>query len=490
VKPIAFLSTLLVMPAALGISQDFPPAAKTALEAVGKLEPRVRQLSLELWKYSETALREHKSAALLSGALEQEGFKVQRGVGGMPTAFIATYGTGRPIIGILAEYDALPGVGNEAGPRREPRKDGVTSGQGCGHNVFGAASVCGAIAVKRTMEAHRITGTVRLYGCPAEETLVGKVYMAKAGVFDDLDVAIDWHPSDENSVKNNPGLAMNNFTVEFFGQSAHGAVNPWDGRSALDAVELMNYGVNLMREHVEPTTRIHYVISNGGGAPNVVPNYAKVWYYARDVNRESVERLYERILKIAKGAAIATETTHKVTLLTGCHEYLLLRTLEERLQEHLEAVGPPKFTDAEQRFGRELQRSIGVAEEGFDDMIMPLDSEPEAPFGGSTDVAEVSWITPTVGFRMATTAQGVPWHSWAVTACQGSDAGIRGGIAATKLIAVMGVDLLTDAGLLRKARAEFIEKTFGQRYKSPVPGDQAVPLPRPTGNQDSRRTGA
>jgi len=478
VKLLALYSTLIILPASLGLSQDMPPARQAAIDAVGKLEAQVRHLSLELWNYSETALREHKSASLLSDVLEQEGFKVQRNVGGMPTAFIATYGTGRPIIGILAEYDALPGVGNEAVPRREPRKDGITSGQGCGHNVFGAASACGAIAVKRTMEARGISGTIRLYGCPAEETLVGKVYMAKAGVFDDLDAAIDWHPSDENGVKNNPGLAMNNFEVEFFGQSAHGAVNPWDGRSALDAVELMNYGVNLMREHVEPTTRIHYVIPAAGDAPNVVPNYAKVWYYARDVNRESVERLYERILKVAKGAAIATETTHKVTLLTGCHEYLLLRSLQERLQEHLETVGPPQFTDEEQQFGRTLQQSLGIAEEGFDDMIMPLDPEPEAPFGGSTDVAEVSWITPTVGFRMATTAQDVPWHSWAVTACQASDAGIRGAVTATKLIAVTGVDLLTDAELLKKAKAEFAEKTGGQPYKSPVPDDQPVPLPK------------
>ncbi len=476
-KLLALYSTLIILPASLGLSQDMPPARQAAIDAAGKLEAQVRHLSLELWKYSETALHEHKSVALLSDVLEQEGFKVQRNVGGMPTAFIATYGTGRPIIGILAEYDALPGVGNEAVPRREPRKDGITSGQGCGHNVFGAASVCGAIAVKRTMEALGITGTTRLYGCPAEETLVGKVYMARAGVFDDLDAAIDWHPSDENGVKNNPGLAMNNFQIEFFGQSAHGAVNPWDGRSALDAVELMNYGVNLMREHVEPTTRIHYVIPAAGDAPNVVPNYAKVWYYARDVNRESVDRLYERILKVAKGAAIATETTHKVTLLTGCHEYLLLRSLQERLQEHLETVGPPQFTDEEQQFGCTLQRSLGIAEEGFDDTITPLDPEPEAPFGGSTDVAEVSWITPTVGFRMATTAQSVPWHSWAVTACQASDGGIRGAVVATKLIAVTGVDLLTDAELLKKAKQEFIEKTGGQPYKSPVPDDQPVPLP-------------
>jgi len=460
------------------LSQDIAPAKQAALEAAGKLEPQIRHLALELWKHSETALREHKSAALLADALQEEGFEVERGVGGMPTAFVATCGTGRPIIGILAEYDALPGVGNEPAPRREARKDGTTDGHGCGHNIFGAASVCGAIALKRTIQSHRLAGTVRVYGCPAEETLIGKVYMARDGAFDDLDAAIDWHPSDKTSVRNNPGLAMNNFTVEFFGKSAHGAVNPWEGRSALDAVELMNYGVNLMREHVEPTTRMHYVIPNAGDAPNVVPNYAKVWYFVRDVDRESVERLYERILKIARGAAMATETTHKVTLLTGVHEYLLNRSLQERLREHMETVGPPAFTDQEQQFGRSLQRFLGIEEAGFDDEITPLDAEPEPPFGGSTDAAEVSWITPTVGFRMCTTARDVPWHSWAVTACQGSDAGIRGGVAAAKIIALTGVDLLTDAELRKHARAKFVAKTGAEPYKSPVPDDQPAPLPK------------
>jgi aminobenzoyl-glutamate utilization protein B len=210
----------------------------------------------------------------------------------------------------------------------------------------------------------------------------------------------------------------------------------------------------------------------------VVPNYARVWYYARDVNRKSVERLYERILRIAKGAAFATETTHKVTLLTGVHEYLLLRSLQERLQQHMEAVGPPEFTDEQQQFGCTLQRSLGIAEVGFDTTVMPLAPKPEAVFGGSTDAAEVSWITPTVGFRMATTAKNAPWHSWAVTACHGSDAGIQGGIAASKLIVVMGIDLMTNSELLRKAKVEFVEKTGGQPYTSPVPIDQPVPLPR------------
>ena len=247
----------------------------------------------------------------MEDALEEAGFSIESGVAGMPTAFVATYGSGRPVIGVLAEYDALPGVGNAPVPEREPREDGVTSGHGCGHNLFGAASVAGAIALKRMMEDQGIEGTIKLFGTPAEETVVGKVYMAKAGVFDGLDAVIDWHPGTETEVKNQKGRAMNNFEVEFFGQAAHAAADPWNGRSALDAVEMMNYGANLLREHVMPTTRIHYVIPNAGQAPNVVPEYAKVWYYVRDIDRESVEKHYDRLLKIAEGAALATNTEHK-----------------------------------------------------------------------------------------------------------------------------------------------------------------------------------
>jgi len=272
---------------------DTAQAKKIAMQEAESLAGKTAQISEQLWDLSEIALEEHRSAELLADYLEEEGFAVERGVAGMPTAFVASWGEGRPILGILAEYDALPGVGNAAVPERSPREDGVTSGQGCGHNLFGAASVTGAVALKKTMEELGLTGTVRLYGSPAEETVVGKVFMARDGLYDDLDAALDWHPSDETKTRNDPGQAMNSFTVEFFGQAAHGAYDPWNGRSALDGVELLNYGANMMREHIEPSTRIHYVIPEGGDAPNVVPEYAKVWYYVRDLSRESVERYFE-----------------------------------------------------------------------------------------------------------------------------------------------------------------------------------------------------
>jgi len=451
-------------------------ARGAVLEQVEELTPEIQRLSFELWDYSETALEETRSAALLADVLDQEGFTVERGVAGMPTAFIAQWGEGRPVIGILAEYDALPGVGNRPVPERSPRED-VTSGHGCGHNLFGAGSVGAALALKRTLEAHRLPGTVRLYGTPAEETVVGKVYMAREGVFDDLDAALEWHPSTETEVRNQPGRAMNNFTVEFFGQAAHGAHDPWNGRSSLDAVELMNHGVNMMREHIEPTARIHYVIPAGGDAPNVVPEYAEVWYYVRDVDRPSVESHYAWVLDIAQAAALATRTRHEVTLTTGVHEYLLNRPLQEALQRNLELVGAPRFTDPEQEFARSLQRSLGIEETAFNETVAPLADGPGPVEGGSTDVAEVSYLVPTAGFKVTTAAANIPWHSWAATACHGTGAGVKGAVVAAKVLALTGVDLLTDPELVEEARAFFQEASGGRAYESPIPEHQPPPVP-------------
>ncbi len=464
-------------------AQSLTQEQQTALTEAEELSSLISEMSLTLWTYSETALLEQKSAQYLAEILENEGFSVERGVAEMPTAFVASYGGGRPIIGILAEYDALPGVGNAPVPHRLVRDDGVTSGQGCGHNLFGAGAVAAAIALKRTMEAHDLGGTIRLYGTPAEETVVGKVYMAKAGLFDDLDAAITWHPDLLTETENQPGRAMNNFMVEFFGQAAHASADPWNGRSALDAVELMNFGVNLMREHVQQTARIHYVMLSAGEVPNVVPEYAKVWYYVREVNRESVDEYYNWILRIAEAAALATRTTHKVTLVTGVHETLLNRPLQEAVQRNLELVGPPTFANEDDAFALQLQLALGIEETGLNTEIKPLADEPEPVSGGSTDVAEVSYITPTVSFSVTTAAAGAPWHSWATSASHGTRGAVRGAEVAAKVLALTGIDLLTDASLREEARAFFLEKTGGQPYQSPIPVDQAPPLPE----QRSRR---
>jgi aminobenzoyl-glutamate utilization protein B len=328
------------------------------------------------------------------------------------------------------------------------------------------------------MEEHGLTGTVRLYGTPAEETVVGKVYMAKAGLFDDLDVSLDWHPSLETQVRNSTGQAMNNFEVEFYGQAAHAAADPWNGRSALDAVEMMNYGANLMREHVRPTTRIHYVIPSAGEAPNVVPEYARVWYYVRDTSRAPVEAYYERLLKIAEGAAMATNTEHQVTLLTGVHEMLLNRPLQEAMQANLEFVGAPAYDEVDQAFARELQAFLGVEQKGLSVEVKPLADRPEPPGGGSTDVAEVSWIAPAASLSVTTAAAGIPWHSWATSASHGTEGSVKGAEVAAKVLALTGVDAITNPELVAQARAFFLEKTAGMPYLSPVPADQKPPLPR------------
>ena len=472
----AFAAVLLLSNPQLAFSQQTDLLKKNAIEQIDSIATVIEEMAIKLWEYSELALCETRSAELLMGELRRAGFDLETNVADMPTAFVATYGKGSPVIGILAEYDALPGVGNQAVPQRKPRTDGVTSGHGCGHNLFGAASVGAAIAVKALMERNDLKGTLKLFGTPAEETVVGKVYMAKAGVFRGLDAVIEWHPGDENEVRNQTGRAMNSFEVEFFGQAAHGSTDPWNGRSALDAVELMNYGVNLMREHIKPTARIHYVITRGGEAPNVVPEYAKVWYFVRDINRAEVAKYYARVLKIVEGAALATETTYKVHLITGVHEYLLNRPLQEALQKNLELVGAPAFTEQEQEFAHLLQRSVNKEEKGFNDKIKPLPDKPGEVEGGSTDVAEVSWIVPTAGFSVTTAAEDVPWHSWATTACHGTTAGRKGAVIAAKVIATTGIDLLTKPALLEEAKAFFLKATDGRPYQPPIPADQRPPL--------------
>jgi len=475
-----YLILLIILLPVLSYGQKLSSLKKQALAEAEGLEQQINNLSQVLWDYSETALKEHKSAELLINILEKEGFTIEKGVSGMPTAFVASYGSGSPVIGILAEYDALPGVGNAPVPYKAPREDGLSSGQGCGHNLFGSACVNAAIAIKRTMDKNNVKGTIKLFGTPAEETLVGKVYMAKDGVFDGLDAVIEWHPSTETSVGFERSISMNNFEVEFFGQAAHGAADPWNGRSALDAVEMMNYGVNLMREHIYPTTRIHYVIPNAGDAPNVVPEYAKVWYYVRDTSRSNVEKYYKRILDIAEGAALGTATTHKVKLITGVHTYNINGPVLMALQKNINIVGAPSFTEEEQEWAKKLQKAALKEPKGFDSKVksVPDNWEDIAPNGGSTDVAEVSFIAPTAGFSVATAPIGVPWHSWATSASHGTMAGFKGAQVATKVLALTGMDLLTDKKLRDEAKAYFAEKTGGKAYVSPLPQEQKVTLPK------------
>ena len=452
---------------------------KEAISWVEENKAELIKISDTLWSYAETAMLEYKSSRFLISELEKAGFKVERNVAGMPTAFIATYGKGKPIIGILAEYDALPGLSQKAVPYKDPIKPGAP-GHGCGHNLFGAASVGAAMAVKYVMEKEKLPGTIRLYGCPAEETLVGKVWMARDGYFNDLDCALVWHPGTKNQVSYGSSSAMNSFTVTFYGKSSHAAGAPWEGRSALDAVEIMDVAANFLREHVKPTVRIHYAIIETGKVPNVVPDKATVWYYVRDVDRKGVEEVYNRLLKIAKAASLATETTYEVHLLSGVYNYLGLKTGAEIKYENLKLVGPPKFTPEDQKFAKRIQKECGKTEKGLSDKIEPFKPPEPSWGGGSTDVADVSWITPTITMNTACAPLNIPWHSWAVVASAGSDIGHRGMIVAAKTLAATAIDFLMKPELLKKVRKEWKEKTKGLTYKCAVPKDVPPPvLPEP-----------
>jgi aminobenzoyl-glutamate utilization protein B len=394
----------------------------------------------------------------------------------MPTAFVASYGSGRPIIGILGEYDALPGISQRAQPTQEPFEEGA-AGHGCGHNLFGAASLSAALAIKELISDGELHGTVRFYGTPAEEAIGGKLYMLRAGLFDDLDVVLAWHPDDKTRADTDSSQAMVDVAVEFTGKTAHGATDPWNGRSALDGVEVFTFAVNLMREHVRPTVRMHYVVTDGGDVPNVVPDHAEVWCWFRDSTHDGVDELLERARAIAEGAALATGTEASFAVQSGDYERLDIMAGAELLHANLTWLGPLDFTDEEHEFAREIQRVTGVEPVGLKEQIEPLDLDPGEPEGGSTDVADVSWIVPTIHLSVTTAAADAPWHAWPVVATGGMSIGHKGMVYAAKAMAATMVDLYQDPDRLAAIQQEFEEKTEGFVYRGYIPeGPPPVPI--------------
>ena len=465
----------LAQGAAAVVGPAEPSAAKLA--AVAAVERHARDLeglSDRIWAYAEIALREHRSAAALADYAEQQGFRVRRGVAGLPTAFVAEFGSGRPIIGIMGEYDALPGISQKAQPEKAALVEGA-AGHGCGHNLFGAGSLGAAVAVKEQIAAGRLKGTVRFYGTPAEEDVGGKVYMARAGLFDDLDAVLAWHPGDQTAADTNSGQAMVDVAVEFHGKAAHAAGDPWNGRSAVDAAELFTHGVNMMREHVKPTSRIHYVITNGGDVPNVVPEYARVWLWARDWKRSEVEELLARIRKVAAGAATMTETTSELKVQGGSWEVLVNGPGAQLLQQNLLWLGPATYTEQEQAFARQIQRATGVPEKGMYAGVLPLEGQPEE--GGSTDVGDISWVAPTLHVTVATAPEGAPWHAWPVVATGGMSIGHKGMLRASRVLAATMVDLYERPEALAAVQADFKAKKGDVQYRPYVP-DGPPPLPK------------
>jgi len=446
------------------------PLKKEALAWVDAAMPELSKLNDEIWRAAEVAMEEYRSSEVLASYLERSGFKVEMGVAGLPTAFVGTYGSGQPVIGFLAEYDALPGLSQEVAAVKKPIIEGAP-GHGCGHNIFGVASVASAVAAKAVMASHNIGGTLKVFGCPAEETVEGKVFMVRAGVFDDLSCCIQWHPSSDNDVSLASSNALNQFEVEFFGRTAHAAGDPWHGRSALDGIELTDIGLNFLREHLQPTARLHYVVLEGGGAPNVVPDHARAWYYVRDIDRESVEKDYERVLKVIEGAALMTETTYKIHFKSGVHETLPNRAAGEVVYANLLLVGAPVFTEEEQAFAKEIQKNIGIEQKGLSTKIEPF-SLPEKSWGsGSTDVAEVSWLTPTTSLGVASSPIGTPGHNWAIVACGGTSIGHKCLAVAAKVMAASCLDFLAQPETIQKMREEWTARKKGREYKSPLPVD-------------------
>jgi aminobenzoyl-glutamate utilization protein B len=450
------------------------PAKRATINSVERHAADLTGLSDRIWAYAETALRETRSAAALADYAEQQGFRVERGVAGMPTAFVATFGSGRPVIGIMGEYDALPGISQKASAVQEPLEPGA-GGHGCGHNLFGAASLGAAIAIKEQIAAGKLKGTVKFFGTPAEEDVGGKVYMAREGLFDGVDAVLAWHPSDETQADMVSSQAMVTLLVEFEGRAAHAAGDPWNGRSAVDAAELFTHGINMMREHIKPTSRMHYVILAGGDVPNVVPAYARVSLWLRDWKRDEVEGMLARVRKVADGAATMTETTGKVSVTGGSWDMLVNEAGARLLHSNLLLLGPVKYTDAEQDFAKRIQRATGVPEVGMFEGVKPLEGQPEE--GGSTDVADISWIAPTLHVSVATAPVDAPWHAWPVVATGGMSIGHKGMLLAAKALAATMVDLYEQPGTLAAVQTEFKAKKGGTVYKAYVP-DVPPPVPK------------
>jgi aminobenzoyl-glutamate utilization protein B len=438
---------------------------------------RFGRISDVIWSYAELGLCEFNSSKLLSETLEQEGFRVERGLAGMPTCFVATYGSGKPVIGILAEFDALPGLSQKGRVAvQDPVVEGAP-GHGCGHNAMGAAAAAAAIAVKRSMEANEIKGTIKLFGSPAEEIIISRPYMIRAGLFEGVDVLIDNHSASSFGTSCGvEGDAVFSTIFTFRGRTAHSAGAPWSGRSALDAVELMNISANYLREHLNITHRLHYVILEGGEAPNVVPDRASVWYYIRNTD-ERVEDMYQRVINCAKAAALATDTEVEVRCLTAVHQKHINKTLALLFQENIELVGMPTWSEEEQAFAHALQKELGEKEKGLPEKVDSL-KDPVGEFigGGSTDVGEVSLIAPTATIVFPGGVPGAIGHHWsAVTANYGSTAR-KGLLAGAKAMAASAIDLLTKPEQLVKIRTEFEEYNKDHPYKPFLPVDAEPPL--------------
>ncbi len=455
-------------------------SAQTTKEAVvvriDETKAAFETTALKIWGFAEVGYKEKQSSALLQEQLKAAGFAVEAGVAGIPTAFTATFGSGSPVIGILGEFDALPGVSQAAVPERSPIA-GQNAGHACGHHLFGVASAEAAIAVKEWMIATHQTGTIRFYGTPAEEGGSGKVYMVRAGLFQDVDVVLHWHPNDANAITMTPSLANISGKFRFHGIASHASASPEKGRSALDAVESMDVMVNMMREHVPQETRIHYVITRGGEAPNVVPAFAEVYYYVRHPSREQVKSIWDRVTNAAKGAALGTGTTVDWEITGGTYDLLPNETLGRLMHANLTRVGGVPYTADEKIFAAKINQTLLDKPQPVENANVIQPFQPVLPpSGGSTDVGDVSWVVPTVGLETATWVPGTPAHSWQAVAAGGTAIGLKGMVVAAKTIALTAIDLFTQPATIAQAKAELAKKRGSDFKYAPLLGDRPPAL--------------
>ena len=444
-------------------SQSVNKLKKDLLNSIEEKTLELTSLSNKIWEAAEVAFREDKSAEYLIEYAEANGLTIERGLAGMPTAFTASYGKGKPVIGIIGEFDALPGLSQTTAPYRDELIEGG-AGHGCGHNLFGTASLGAAIAIKELIEKGSIEGTVKFFGTPAEEKFFGKLWMIREGVFDDVDICMDWHPADKTEANVQPSLALVDFMVEFTGQSAHASMDPWNARAANDALELYTSGINAYREHVKPSVRMHYHIQDAGQVVNVVPDYSRIWVRVRDITKEGLQPVYDHVRKMAGGAAIMANVEHKVSLISGIHDLLPNRTGGAAMQKNLEALGDIQYTQEEIDFALEMQRNNGKPEIGIDGKIKSLRETLKSPGGGSTDVGDVSYNVPVVSLNATTAPKGVPWHSWSVVASSGMSIGHKGMLYAAKALGMTMVDIFKDSRLRDDIKKEFDERIGEYEY--------------------------
>ena len=453
-----------------------------AYQAIEKNRAMLEGIAKKMWEKPEGPYREFNACQWISTALKEAGFDVEIGAGGVPTAIKATWGSGHPVIGILGELDALPGMSQKLVTHKEAAVPG-DYGQGCGHNLLGVGALGGALGLKAEMEERKLPGTVVYYGCPAEEVLTGKSFMARGHAFDGLDLCVDFHPGTTNAVRTGKNTALNSAIFHFKGRTAHAGGDPHNGRSALDAVELMNVGANYLREHVTSDVRIHYIILEGGTAPNIVPDKASSKYFVRALTRDAVVDVYDRLVKVAKGAAMMTETEVEEEFLGGCYNTLNNKVLANLVKDTMHEIPQEPWTDEEIAFAKALneqspQYKAGCAAvnrpEGTQLYEGPMEIETANSYG-STDVGDVQHIVPGIMIRTATYNIGAPGHSWQNSACSGHSLGLRGMIYASRVIALFGLKVIENPDIVEKAKAEFVKETGGKPYICPIPEELPIP---------------